>query len=207
MVKNQIILGIASPTVAHTFTLSQGWNWISTYIEVADPVAMLDMLKEGLGENALLIEGTEGYTEYESEEWCGDLDELGLTNEQSYLILVENDCTVELQGMSAVPADHPIIINPGWNRIGFPYYEEVEIVVALADFEAEEGDMIECQNGYAEYDGEEWFGDLETFEPGQGYIYYSNGSASKTLVYQTGVSKTNRVVTNNIMSPKIENRR
>ena len=62
--------------------------------------------------------------------------------------------------------DYPIIINPGWNRIGFPCSEEVEIVVALADFEAEEGDMIECQNGYAEYDGEEWFGDLETFEPG-----------------------------------------
>ena len=175
--------------VTQTVELGAGWNWFSLYVEVEDPVAMLDMLKAGLGDNALYIEGAEGITEYEDEEWFGDLDEIGVVNEQSYTIYATADCTVELQGIPANPAEHVIYINQGWNRIGFPCSEEVEIAVALGEFDAEEGDQIEGPEGYTEYDGEEWFGDIETLVPGQGYMYFSNSVGAKTLVFQTGDSK------------------
>ena len=148
---------------------------------------MLDQLKEALGENALMILGDEGYTMYEDEEWFGDLDELGVTNEQSYSILVSNDCTVELQGILANPADHPIFIKPGWNMIGFPYSEEVEIETAFSGFEAEDLDMlVNAAVGFTMYEEEEWFGDIVTMVPGQGYMYFSNSSETKTLFFSSG---------------------
>jgi hypothetical protein len=176
--------------ITQTVNLSQGWNNISIYLAVEDPVAMLDQLKEGLSENALTIEGSEGYTEFDGEEWFGDLDELGITNEQSYMINVLSSCTVELQGIPANPTDYEISISQGWNRIGFPRAVELEVEVALSEFAAEEGDMLEGPDGYTEFDGEEWFGDIEMMEPGMGYQYFSNSDEVKTLVFRTGRSKS-----------------
>ena len=184
-VKNQIVLGITPSTVEQTIVLSQGWNWFSTYIEANDPVAMLDMLKEGLGDNAMQIQSTQNMTEYDSGDWFGDLDDLGISNEQTYMIEMSTPCTVELQGMTANPANHVINIKPGWNWIGFPSAEPMDVVEAFAGFEVEEDDQIMSQNSMTEFDGEEWFGDVETLEPGQGYMYYSNSLETKTLIFQT----------------------
>ena len=175
--------------ITQTTNLSQGWNWWSTYIEVSDPVSMLDILKEGLGNNAVQIQSTENMTEYDGEDWFGDLDDLGISNEQTYLIEMGAPCTVALQGMPANPVNHVITINHGWNWIGFPSAEPMDVVEAFAGFEAEEEDQIMSQNGMTEFDGEEWFGDLETLEPGQGLMYFSNSTETKTLIYQTGTKQ------------------
>ena len=175
--------------VIQSIALAEGWNNISLFVEVDDPVVMLDILKEGLGDNAIAIEGKDGYTSYEDEEWFGELDEIGLMNEQSYNIQVSADCTVELQGMPANPADYAITINPGWNWIGFPSAEELEIAVALAEFEAADEDVIDSPLGYTMYDSGEWFGEIETLVPGVGYQYFSNSNVVKTLVFQTVGSK------------------
>ncbi|MBQ3628862.1 MAG: hypothetical protein II947_07550, partial [Bacteroidaceae bacterium] len=182
-VKNQLILGINS---GQTIQLTQGWNWFSTYIEVDDPVAMLDMLKAGLGNNATEIQSFNNNTEFDGEEWFGGLDDIGISNEQMYMILVDSDCTVELSGIPANPADHEIAINPGWNWIGFPCAMELNVSDALANFQAEEEDMIQISESMIEFDGEEWFGDFETLIPGQGYMYYSNSTELKTLIISTG---------------------
>ena len=183
--------------ITQSIALIEGWNNISLFIEVDDPVVMLDMLKEGLGDNAVVIEGNDGYTTYEDGEWFGELDEIGLMNVQSYTILVSADCTVELQGMPANPADYEITINPGWNRIGFPSAEELEIAVALAEFEAEDEDVIDSPLGYTTYDSGEWFGEIETLVPGVGYQYFSNSNEVKTFFFQTaGLDKAARAVSN-----------
>ena len=179
-------------TETQTIALVEGWNNISLFIKADDdPIAMLDMLKEGLGDNAEIIEGDEGITSYEGDgEWFGDLDELGVTNVSSYMILVTNDCSFVLVGEAVNPADYVITINPGWNMIGFPSAEELEITVALSDFEAEIDDIIESPDGMTMHEGDgEWFGDIETFVPGQGYLYFSNSDEVKYLVIQTGGSK------------------
>ena len=184
-VKNQIILGINTPAVAQTITLSQGWNLISTYLAVEDPVGMLDMLEASLGENATGIQSEDYMTEYDGEEWFGDLDEIGLANEKGYFVNVINECTVVLTGAPANVGDYEIPIHKGWNFIGFPSAEAIEVNAALAGFEAAEGDRIQTDYGMTEYDGE-WFGDMEAFEPGFGIMYYSNSDEEKTLIFQTG---------------------
>ncbi len=177
---------IAPVTVTQTMTLTVGWNWISTYIAVDDPVDMLDMLKESLGGSANQIQSFYYTTEYDGEEWFGDLDDEGINNEQMYMIFTDKAYAIELEGAPADVSEYEINIRPGWNWIGFPSATPIDVADAMADFEAEEGDQIQSKYYTTEYDGEEWFGDLETFTPGEGLLYYSNSPTSKTLIFQTG---------------------
>ena len=171
--------------VTQTIELTEGWNWISTYIEAEDPVELLQMLEAALGENASQISSAELFTENDGGDWWGDLDEEGVTNEQMYMILVENACTITLQGNTANTANHAITINPGWNWIGFPCDHEMTIEEALGGFDAEEGDVFANSEFFTEFDGE-WFGDVETLLPGQGFMYFSNSEETKTLIIGGG---------------------
>ena len=177
-----------------TIELTEGWNWFSTYVENDDPIALLDMLKEALGENAIEIQSYDDNTEYFDGEWFGGLDDTGITNDQMYMILVANDCTIELEGPVADPANYPITINPGWSWVGFPYNQELDIAIAFADFDAEEGDVIQSRNDQTEFDGDDWFGDIETLIPGEGVMYFSNSDEVKTLIINTAAKNGRSVL-------------
>ena len=147
---------------------------------------MLAKLEESLGENAAMIASSEFTTEYDGVEWFGDLDFEGITNEQTYMILANAACTAQLQGVPATLDEYEIEINPGWNWIGFPSPVSVDVLDAFVDFEAEEGDMLASSQLTTEFDGFEWFGELETLVPGEGYMYYSASTDTKSLIYKTG---------------------
>ena len=185
--RNLFVLNFVT-TYTYTQELSEGWNWVSFYIATGDSVDLLDQLKESLGDNGLQIQASDGtVTEFDGEEWFGDLDEVGIYNEQAYWIETSAACTIELTGVPAVVDEYEITINPGWNWIGFPSAEPIAVADALANFEVEEGDQIQCNDATStEFDGEEWFGDLETFTPGQGYMYFSASDETKILVFSTG---------------------
>ena len=57
---------------------------------------------------------------------------------------------------------------------------------ALADFEAEEGDILKTSESTTNFEDGEWFGDIEEMVPGQGYMYYSNSEEEKELTFLTG---------------------
>ncbi len=171
-------------TVTETVSLTAGWNWFSLYVEVEDPVAMLQAVEAALGENGIQIKSSQVNTEYDSEwGWFGDLDDIGMTNEQMYAIDVIAPCTLTVEGIPANPASHTITINQGWNWIGFPSGVAISLEDAFAGF-AQEGDKIKNISAQIEYDPEwGWFGDFENLEPGQGYMYYSASSTPRTLVF------------------------
>ena len=187
---------LAPTSFTQTLELTEGWNWVSLSIEAGDPVELLQMLEAALGDNAVQIQSFDDNTEFDGEEWFGGLDDIGISNAQMYMIEVVNDCTVELQGTPADPADYEIYIEPEqWTWIGYPCTVEQDIAAALADFEPEEGDQIQAGNIMTEFDGEEWFGDFETLVPGQGYMYYSNYYETKVLVIRAS-AKARRVIAN-----------
>ena len=168
-----------------------GWNWFSLPVEL-DPATALQMLEETLGDDAEQIKARTGqYAEYDDEEemWFGNL--TGIESENMYMIYVANDCTIALEGLPANPVNHEITINPGWNWIGFPSAMEMNVADVFANFEAEENDELKGRGSYTTFDGEVWFGGLTTLQPGQGYMYFSNSSETKTLIIQTG-AKGNR---------------
>ena len=176
-------------TVTQTIELTEGWNWVSLYVEFEDAEQALLALEEVLGEHGLKISSMDDYTTYEDEEWgaMGDLEEL--TNDQMYMVLVDDDIEVTLVGMPSNPADYTITILPNnWTWIGFPSAEAIAVEDAFADFEAEDGDKIQGVEDYTKYEDGEWgaMGDLEELTPGQGYMYFSNSSEEKDLVISTG---------------------
>jgi hypothetical protein len=185
-VYSYFMTGEAPSTITQTITLHEGWNWISLYVEVEDPIAMLQQLETALGDNATMISATEIYTEYLGDGlWIGDLDDEGVYNEQMYMIEAVADCEIELEGVLANAENYTIDINPGWNWIGFPHSEELLLEDALVNFPSEEEDQFAEAEAYSEYGFGMWIGDVETLVPGHGYMYFFNGEETTPLVYNT----------------------
>ena len=180
-VKNQIVL---QTSLTQTVQLSAGWNWFSTYLS-GEPTELLQMLENSLGSNGIVIKSNAVSTDYyEDYGWYGDLDDEGLKSSQMYMIKTNAACTVELEGVPANPAEVGITIHHGWNWIGFPCAEAMSVADALAGFQAEDGDILKSSEASTDYyEGFGWYGELETMEPGQGFMYYSNSPATKTFYF------------------------
>jgi hypothetical protein len=177
-------------TITQTIELVEGWNWVSTYIEM-DPVDMLEAVEASLGEDGVQIKSKTLVTAWdeEEEEWGGGLQSIGLTNGNTYMIQASASCTVTLQGPPSVPTDYTITLYPKfWTWIGFPCGVEVDIEDAFAGFEPLDGDQFKSKSKVSSWDDgeEEWTGGVLKLIPGTGYMFYSNGNEVRTLTFQTG---------------------
>ena len=81
------------------------------------------------------------------------------------------------------PADCTITLNPGINWIGFPVNQSMSISDALQGFTPAVGDIIKAFNGMTTFVGNRWMGTFDTLHPGQGYIYISNATTTKTFTF------------------------
>jgi hypothetical protein len=119
--------------------------------------------------------------------WFGSLTNVGLTNEAGYQINVSNPCEVIMTGVIANPADHPIMVQSGWNWIGYPVTTQQGLASGLANFTPSANDLIKGQSSSATYYANYgWFPTSFTLTPGQCYMYYSNAMEDKTLTYAAG---------------------
>ena len=164
-----------------TITLSAGWNWFSTYVEIT-----LDDLKTALVEAVagtdITIKSKTQNTAYNpgTNQWRGTLTSFDVT--QMYMINVSSDCEMTLVGMSINPAEHPVTISNGSNWIAFPFSENMAISDAFAGF-AVNGDKVKSRNNNTQYLGNSWRGQLTTLMPGQGYMYISNTQETRTFTF------------------------
>ena len=186
-VKNHLILGIEAsepvwpidPAATHTFTLNEGWNWWSTYIEM-DGANGLSLLEDSLGTSVVQVRGQNGFVTYD-EGWYGNLQ--SIDNEQSYHLNVVEAGDFALTGTLAAPADHPVSVNTGWNWIGYVESTEMAITDALDNLAKSDDDIVKSYaDGFATYyDGAGWWGTLTMLRPGQGYMYSAHTPG--TLIY------------------------
>lgn len=75
-----------------------------------------------------------------------------------------------------------INLQPGWNWIGYPKAEAMDISTALGSFSPMEGDVIKSQSKFTMYQDGEWSGNLTQFMPGGGYMYLSNRTYAVDIV-------------------------
>jgi hypothetical protein len=81
-----------------------------------------------------------------------------------------------------------ILLRPGWNWIGYPYAESIDLEVAFGDFVPMNDDVIQSFWGYSEYaTGFGWFGGIDELRPGWGYMYYSNRTEPVNIVLGTPI--------------------
>ena len=163
-----------------TIALAAGWNWISSNV-----VITMDDLKAALVDTlpgtAITIKSkNDGYANYTGTRWKGTLSTIDLT--QMYQVQVTSACEITLTGEPIDPTEYPITIVPGVNWIAFPFAESMTLADAFAGF-AMSGDNIKSKNdGFANYTNR-WKGVLTNLVPGQGYIFTSPSSETRTLVF------------------------
>ena len=164
-----------------TITLSQGWNWVSTNVEIS-----LDDLKSALVEvvpgTLIQITGKNNNTTYNpnNNRWLGTL---AFDVANMYKIKVVTDCEITLQGLPIDPNNHTVTIVNGANWIGFPLGESMSLTNAFAGF-AVDGDQVIGKNGSAIYTRGRWQGTtLTELQSGRGYVYKSSTTQTRTLVF------------------------
>ena len=169
--------------ITQTVVLSAGTNWVSFYVDItlADlQTALTDVL--GTGNNvSIMIQSKTQNCKLTRGRWTGHLQTLDLG--YMYKITVNSDCDITLEGMLVDPADHPVTI-PGQGQavwIAFPFNVDMTLTSAFAGF-AVNGDVLKAKNGNANYTRGRWAGQLQTLEPGQGYIYKSSTSAGDRIL-------------------------
>ena len=178
-----------------TLELAQGWNWFSSYI-VADD--LLGQVQNGIGANGIQIKNhAVAFNNYDAthEAWVGDLKAISL--KEMYMVKVNADVELVVNGFIANPAEQEIEISSKWNWIGYPVTKAMSVNEALKGLVANEGDIIKAHNGaFTTYINNEWIeiegasNILNTMEPGNGYMYYSYAGGKKDFVYPTSSSRS-----------------
>ena len=101
-----------------------------------------------------------------------------------YMITVETNFEITMEGTAINPNEHPVTIHNGANWIAFLLSENMTVTDAFAGFVVN-GDMVTSKNnGLATYNNR-WRGTLNTLVPGQGYIYNSSVQGDRTLTFPT----------------------
>ena len=73
---------------------------------------------------------------------------------------------------------------PKGNYIPYLAQKNLTLNEALAGYEAEEGDVVKSQSGFAMYNGNlGWIGSLTYMQPGRGYMLQRIGTTTATLQY------------------------
>ncbi len=164
------------------FQMSEGWTWISHNFDT--PITPTELTSDQ-GVSRILSQSQEVIRDPQMG-IVGNLTELDAS--ESYKIETANaTARKRLSDIARNPAT-PIAINSGWNWLGYPVAQTMSVDEAFATTEAETLDVVVGQNGFAQFDGENWVGTLETMSPGMGYMYQS--LSAKNIVYNTSVVST-----------------
>ncbi len=145
--------------------LASGWNWWAPTVQV--PVSEI---QSALGDNMQEIQSQEGTP-------SGNV-----VPGQMFKIQTGAPCTLAVTGVPFTAAT--VTVNPGCNWFGY-IGEAALITQVFNSFTPATGDKIISQDeGFAVFNGTAWEGTLTTLQPGHGYVYYSNASEAKTVVFE-----------------------
>lgn len=184
---------IASNAITNTLSLNSGWSWVSFNLETSK-LAYVDSIFSGIGTSGDLVKNQDYFDIYEPETgWLGTLTlaHNGFAVEDMYKVYLENGGTVSYTGTPADPITTAISVSDGWNYIGYTPQVQLTLTEAMADLNPQSGDLIKNQGKFAMYDvflG--WVGSLTKLQSGEGYMYFSNQSASFTYPEYSSLSSS-----------------
>ena len=177
--------GEPATTTTVEITLTSGWNWWSTNLNVSlDDFKTAIAAELGTSGNATIK--TQGSTIlYKNGRWIGT-GIAALDPRQMYEINVSSACEFTLSGTPVNPADYEITINSGANWIGFTPSTSMTLTEAFQGLNPVAGDVVKSKDYSAVYKNGRWVSNsLQTLEPGKGYVYQSKATEEKTFTYPT----------------------
>ena len=125
-------------------------------------------------------DGAWSYRSYAYGDWFGDLTVIEPKN--GYWIYMSEPAELEITGTTDY--DHAITLYGGWNLIGYTSTDSMAVDAAFASIDGKYMDVATWDNGqwmYHSYAYGDWFGDLNTIEPGKGYWVNTVGSSSELV--------------------------
>ena len=154
-----------------TISLYGGWNWVSSYIDAALPADAFAYATRIVGSEGEWLPGLLAGTPA-----AGSLQEL--SPGRGYKVEAAMPFTAEASGKPLDTQATPMSVVQGWNWIAWSSAESCQ-PQAIAN--ADEGDFVASQTGFAEFADGSWQGTLDALEPGQAYLYKS--MAEKALAF------------------------
>jgi hypothetical protein len=166
--------------VLQTLPLNEHYNWVSFYVipthrelsQVFSPVTNQVASVE-------FADSTYYYDDF-TNRWSGNTE---LNAGTMMKVQMNKDADLYVAGVGVYPAVFPITINPGTNWVGVPSSTYMTIDEAFAGLQPEEFDIVKSQSAFSQYINGKWFGNLDVIEPGKGYIYTSQATATKTFTF------------------------
>ena len=168
----------STPTMQQSITLAEGWNWWAPNIDIT-----LADLEAALGNNGIRIVSQDDNTAfYSSNGWGGDLTTIEVG--KMYMLQTSSACTINVSGTVVNPEEHPVMLYPGSNWIGFIGTEAMSIEDAFQNLTPTNMDIIKTQTGTAVYyQGRGWRGNVSILNLGEGFIYTSKASTIQQFTY------------------------
>jgi len=169
---------ILSDNIDLKLELDKGWNWVSSNLSdsmylsaegfltpIINVVSRMEGVNSELNNSDNVIVG--GLTDIKPQE--------------SYKLLLDNSVTGQWVGVGYNPDEYPIILNKGWNWIGYISVGERKLADAFSNLSPSENDVVKTLDKFSVFHRGEWTGTLETMQPGIGYMYYT--TAEKQMTY------------------------
>ena len=144
----------------------------------------MDALSAAVGtDGTVTIKSQLGSITYQNGQWNGNGMQT-LDVRQMYEIQTSVSCEITLTGIRVNPTDYVLTIHNGNNWIGYLPVANMTLNEVFGTFPVE-GDMVKSKTGSAVYENGQWIGQLSVLQPGQGYIYNSNGTGDRTFTFST----------------------
>ena len=160
---------------SQTLNLPSGWSMFSTYIVPVD--TDISTIIAPLVENNQIIIVKDNSGMAYLPEW--NFNAIGELNpKQGYLTKTSEACTLELSGNYAVPEDHPISLNAGWNTIGYLPTEPEDAEAVFSEL-ITLGNLVIAKDFNGNALLPEWsFNAIGNLQAGQGYQLKVNEAGS-----------------------------
>lgn len=173
-------------TIGQSFTQKEGWAWVTPYGGSVESIEKLygDNLQEMRSQTEVMYNDPQyGY--------FGALTRM--SSGQNYKVKIKEGQSVEAFNDNVDYSYETASIGLGdkWNWIGFPYQFDHALTDVLnnptgAAVEFAAGDRIVSKDdGFTEYDGASWDGDLTTLKAGEGYMFYNASGSQKSFSFQS----------------------
>ena len=163
--------------VIQNIPLSSGWNWFSLNLN-ANSAATDDLLGSLDNSRGDIIKSQDDFSQYvPGLGWVGPLATMDST--QAFRIKLNKADTMLIIGEPIDFETTTIELDSGWNWISFLPAVGMELNEALSGINATADFIIKSQTSFAQYvDQQGWIGSLDFMRPNEGYLIYTDRSAS-----------------------------